>query len=67
MNNNACWNPVILDKSTVASPQTVIALTELKRQSMYGIASASGVGELAAKRIPENMRGVNVLYMYSCQ
>jgi hypothetical protein len=61
MKSNACWSPVIRDRSTVARPQTVIALTQLKRQSIYGIASAVGVGELAAKRMPENIRGVKVL------
>ena len=35
MNNSACWNAVIPLKLIVVSPQTVIALTQLKSESVY--------------------------------
>jgi hypothetical protein len=35
MNRMTCCQPVRPLRSIVASPQTVIALTELKRASMY--------------------------------
>lgn len=59
-NSRNCCHGVSPLRSTVARPQTVTALTELKRASVYD----RGNSPLLAYKIAENIKGVNVLLDY---